>query len=103
MIRLDIPWGEDNRPVRATRAAVDTGLIRAGGRFGCWDRPVRSDDWLDVRPMDGGPVGTDVWIKYIGDSLWGYKSTDAAPLTGVHDTNIILQIDSDFVRLELSF
>ena len=31
LIRLDIPWGEDNRPVRATRAAVDTGLIRAGG------------------------------------------------------------------------
>ena len=100
LIRLDIPWGEDNRPVWATRAAVDTGLIRAGGRFGCWDRPVRSDDWLDVRPMDGGPVGTDVWIKYIGDSLWGYESTDAAPLTGVHDTNINLQIDSDcFARL----
>ena len=100
LIRRDIPWGEDNRPVRATRAAVDTGSIRAGGRFGCWDRPVRSDDWLDVRPMDGGPVGTDVWIKYIGDSLWGYQSTDAAPLTGVHDTNINLQIDSDcFARL----
>ena len=100
LIRLDIPWGEDNRPVRATRAAADTGSIRAGGRFGCWDRPVRSDDWLDVRPMDGGPVGTDVWIKYIGDSLWGYQSTDAAPLTGVHDTNINLQIDSDcFARL----
>ena len=95
MIRLDIPWGEDNRPVRATRAAVDTGLIRAGGRFGCWDRPVRSDDWLDVRPMDGGPVGMDIWIKYIGDSLWGYKSTDAAPLTRVHDINIIIRIDSD--------
>ena len=31
LIRLDIPWGEDNRPVRATRAAVDTGSIRAGG------------------------------------------------------------------------
>ena len=31
LIRLDIPWGEDNRPVRATRAAVDTGPIRAGG------------------------------------------------------------------------
>ena len=100
LIRLDIPWGEDNRPVRATRAAVDTDSIRAGGRFGCWDRPVRSDDWLDVRPMDGGPVGTDVWIKYIGDSLWGYQSTDAAPLTGVHDTDINLQIDSDcFARL----
>ena len=50
--------------------------------------------------MDGGPVGTDVWIKYIGDSLWGYQSTDAAPSTGVHDTNINLQIDSDcFARL----
>ena len=50
--------------------------------------------------MDGGPVGTDVWIKYIGDSLWGDQSTDAAPLTGVHDTNINLQIDSDcFARL----
>ena len=95
LIRLDIPWGEDNRPVRATRAAVDTGSIRARGRFGCWDRPVRSADWLDVRPMDGGPVGTDVWIKYIGDSLWGYQSTDAAPLTGVHDTNLNLHIDSD--------
>ena len=31
LIRLDIPWGEDNRPVRATRSAVDTGSIRAGG------------------------------------------------------------------------
>ena len=42
----------------------------------------------------------EVWIKYIGDSLWGYKSTDAAPLKGVHDTNIILQIDSDcFAKL----
>ena len=34
LIRLDIPWGEDNRPVRATRAAVDTGSIRAGGGGG---------------------------------------------------------------------
>ena len=103
LIRLDIPWGEDNRPVRATRAAVDTGSIRARGRFGCWDRPVRSADWLDVRPMDGGPVGTDVWIKYIGDSLCGYQSTDAAPLTGVHDTNIDLHINSDcFARLCLT-
>ena len=100
LIRLDIPWGEDNRPVRATRAAVDTGSICARGRFGCWGRPVRSADWLDVRPMDGGPVGTDVWIKYIGDSLSWYQSTDAAPLTEVHDINIILHISSDcFARL----
>ena len=100
LIRLDIPWGEDNRPVRATRASVDTGLIRARGRFGCWGRPVRSADWLDVRPMDGGPVGTDIGIKYIGDSLCGYQSTDAAPLTGVHDTYVNLHIYSDcFARL----
>ena len=100
LIRLDIPWGEDNRPVRATRASVDTGLIRARGRFGCWGRPVRSADWLDVRPMDDGPVGTDVGIKYIGDSLCGYQSTDAAPLTGVHDTYVNLHIYSDcFARL----
>ena len=99
-IYTDIPWGEDNRPVRATRAALVTGSIRARGRFGCWGRPVRSADWLDVRPMDGGPVGTDVWIKYIGDSLSWYQSTDAAPLTEVHDINIILHISSDcFARL----
>ena len=100
LIRLDIPWGEDNRPVRATRASVDTGSIRARGRFGCWGRPVRSADWLDVCPMDDGPVGTDVGIKYIGDSLGGYQSTDAAPLTGVHDTYVNLHIYSDcFARL----
>ena len=100
LIRLDIPWGEDNRPVRATRASVDTGLIRARGRFGCWGRPVRSADWLDVRPMDDGPVGTDIGIKYIGDSLCGYQSTDAAPLTGIHDTYVNLYIYSDcFARL----
>ena len=95
LIRLDIPWGEDNRPVRATRASVDTGLIRARGRFGCWGRPVRSAD-----SMDDGPVGTDIGIKYIGDSLCGYQSTDAAPLTGVHDTYVNLHIYSDcFARL----
>ena len=47
--------------------------------------------------MDGGPVGTDVWIKYIGDSLWGYQSTDAAPLTGVHDTNISCTVWDNFI------
>ena len=99
-IRLDIPWEEDNRPVRATRASVDTGSIRVRGRFGCWGRPVRSADWLDVCPMDDGPVGTDVGIKYIGGSLGGYQSTDAAPLTGVHDTYVNLHIYSDcFARL----
>ena len=100
LIRLDIPWGEDNRPVRATRASVDTGSIRARGRFGCWGRPVWHADWLDVRPMDDGPVGTDVGIKYIGDGLRGYQSTDAAPLTGVHDTYVTLHFYSDcFARL----
>ena len=100
LIRLDIPWGENNRPVRATRASVDTGSIRVRGRFGCWGRPVRHADWLDVRPMDDGPVGTDIGIKYIGDSLCGYQSTDAAPLTGIHDTYVNLYIYSDcFARL----
>ena len=33
LIRLDIPWGEDNGPVRATRASVDTGSIRARDPF----------------------------------------------------------------------
>ena len=31
LIRLDIPWGEDNRPVRATRAAVGHWLDPCGG------------------------------------------------------------------------
>ena len=97
LIRLDVPWGEDNGPMRVTRAAVDTGSIRVKGRFGCWGRPVRSADWLDVRPVDGGPFGTDVWIKYIGDSFSWYQSSDAAPLTEVHDINIILHISSDCV------
>ena len=95
LIRHDIPWGEDNGQVRATRASVDTGSIRVRGRFGYWCRPVQSADWLDVRPVDGGPVGTDVWIKYIGDSFSRYQSSDAAPLTEVQDINIILHISSD--------
>ena len=45
-------------------------------------------------------MGRDVGIKYIGDSLCGYQSTDAAPLTGVHDTYVNLHIYSDcFARL----
>ena len=99
-IRLDIPWGEDNGQVRAIRASVDIGSIRVRGRFGCWCRPVRSADWLDVRPVDGGPVGTDVGIKYIGDSFSRYQSSDAAPLTEVQDIYIILNISSVcFARL----
>ena len=83
MIRHDIPWGEDNGQVRATRASVDISPIRVRGQFGCLCRPVQGADWLDVRPMDGGPVGTDDWIKYIGDSFSRYQSSDAAPLTEV--------------------
>ena len=52
LIRLDIPWGEDNRPVRATRAAVDTGSIHAGG---------------------GGGGGSDVGIARFGAMIgWTY-------------------------------
>ena len=95
MISHDIPWGEDNGQVRATRASVDIRPIRVRGRFGCLCRPVQGADWLDVRPVDGGPVGTDVWIKYIGDSFSRYQSSDAAPLTEVQDIYIILHINSD--------
>ena len=95
MISHDIPWGEDNGPVRATRASVDIRPIRVRGRFGCLCHPVQGADWLDVRPVDGGPVGTDVWIKYIDDSFSQYQSSDAAPLTEVQDIYIILHINSD--------
>ena len=95
MISHDIPWGEDNGQVRATRASVDIGPIRVRGRFGCLCRPVQGADWLDVRPVEGGPVGTDVWIKYIGDSFSRYQLSDAAPLTEVQDIYIILHINSD--------
>ena len=90
MISHDIPWGEDNGQVRATRASVDISPIRVRGRFGCLGRPVQGADWLDVRPVDGGPVGTDIWIKYIGDSFSRYQSSDAAPLTEVQDIYITL-------------
>ena len=95
MISHDIPWGEDNGQVRATRASVDIRPIRVRGRFGCLCRPVQGADWLDVRPVDGGPVGMDVWIKYIGDSFSRYQSSDAAPLTEVQDIYIFLHINSD--------
>ena len=94
MISHDIPWGEDNGQVRATRASVDISPIRVRGRFGCLCRPVQGADWLDVRPVDGGPVGTDIWIKYIGDSFSRYQSSDAAPLTEVQDIYITLHFNS---------
>ena len=95
MIRHDIPWGEDNGQVRATRASVDISPIRVRGRFGCLGRPVQGADWLDVRPVDGGPVGTDLWIKYIGDSFSRYQSSDAAPLTEVQDIYITLYFNTE--------
>ena len=95
MISHDIPWGEDNGQVRVTRASVDIRPILVRGQFGCLCRPVQGADWLDVRPVDGGPVGTDVWIKYIGDSFSRYQLSDAAPLTEVQDIYIILHINSD--------
>ena len=65
------------------------------GRFGSLGRPVQGADWLDVRPVDGCPVGTGVWIEYIGDSFSQYQSSDAAPLTEVQDIYTFLHIDSD--------
>ena len=94
MISHDIPWVEDNGQVRATRASVDTSPIRVRGRFGYLGRPVRGADWLDVRPVDGGPVGTDIWIKYIGDSFSRYQLSDAAPLTEVQDIYITLNFNT---------
>ena len=91
----DIQRGEDNGQVRAARASVDIRPIRVRGRFGCLCRPVQGADWLDVRSVDGSPVGTDVWIEYIGDSFSRYQSSDAAPLTEVQDIYIFLHINSD--------
>ena len=96
MISHDIPWGEDNGQVRATRASVDISPIRVRGRFGCLGRPVQGADWLDVRPVDGGPVGTDIWIKYIGDSFSRYQSSDAAPLTEVQDIYITHHFNTEY-------
>ena len=93
MNRHDIPAGEDNRQVRA--ASVDIKPFRVRGRFGCLCRPVQGADWLDVRPVDGSPVGTDVWIEYIGDSFSWHQSSDAAPLTEVQNIYIFLRINSD--------
>ena len=95
MISHDIPWGEDNGQVRATCASVDISPIRVRGRFGCLGRLVQGADWLDVRPVDGGPVGTDIWIKYIGDSFSRYQSSDAAPLTEVQDIYITLHFNTE--------
>ena len=94
MITHDIPWVEDNGQVRVTRASVDISPIRVRGRFGYLGRPVRGADWLDVRPVDGGPVGTDIWIKYIGDSFSRYQLSDAAPLTEVQDIYITLNFNT---------
>ena len=95
MISHEIPWRIDNGRMRAGCASVDIRPIRIKGRFGCWCYPVQSADWLDVQPVDGGPVRMVVWIEYIGDSHSRYRSSDAAPITEVHDIYIILHINSD--------
>ena len=41
------------------------------------------------------PVGTDVWIKYIGDSFSRYQSSDAAPLTEVQYIYITLHFNTE--------
>ena len=78
-----IQRGGDNGQVRVTRASMDNRPIRVwgGGRFGCLYCPVQGADWLDVLSVDGGPVGKDVWIEYIGDRFSQYQSSVATPLT----------------------
>ena len=95
----DIQRGGDNGQVRATRASVDIRPICVRGRVGCLCCPVQGADWLDVLPVDGGPVGKDVWIEYIGDSFSRYQSSDAAPLTELQDLYIFLHINSDGAAL----
>ena len=95
MISQEIPWRMDNGLIRAGCASLDIGPIRIRGRFGCWCYPVRSADWLDVRPVDGGPIRMVIWIEYIGDSHSRYGSSDAAPITEVHDIYRVLHFTTD--------
>ena len=90
-----LQWGEDNRPVRGTRASGNNRPIRVAGRFGFLYSPVQGADWLDVLAVGGGPVGRDVRIGYIGDGFFQYQSSDAAPLTDLQDLNKLLHIYSD--------
>ena len=91
-----LQWGEDNTPVRGTRASVNNRPIRVTGRFGCLYSPVQGADWLDVLAVGGGPVRGDVRIGYIGDGFFLYQSSDAAPLTDLQDLNKLLHIYSDY-------
>ena len=91
-----LQWGEDNTPVRGTRASVNNRPIRVAGRFGCLYSPVQGADWLDVLAVGGGPVRRDVRIGYIGDGFFLYQSSDAAPLTDLQDLNKLLHIYSDY-------
>ena len=70
-----LQWGEDNRPVRGTRASGNNRPIRVAGQFGCLYSPVQGADWLDVLAVGGGPVGKDVRIGYIGDGFFQYHSS----------------------------
>ena len=97
MISHGFPWQLDNGLIRAGCASLDLGPIRIRGRFGCWCCPVLSADWLDVQPVDGGPVRTVIWIEYIGDGHSRYGSSDAAPITEVHDIYRVLHITTDCV------
>ena len=91
-----LQWGEDNTPVRGTRASVNNRPIRVTGRFGCLYSPAQGTDWLDVLAVGGGPVRGDVRIGYIGDGFFLYQSSDAAPLTDLQDLNKLLHIYSDY-------
>ena len=87
--------GGDNRQVRKTRALVNNRPSRVWGRFGCLYSPVRDADWSGGPSVGGSPVGTDVWIGYIGDGYSQCQSPDAAPLTELRDLNTLLHIYSD--------
>ena len=89
------PWRLDNGLIRACCASLDLGPIRISGRFGCWCYTVLSADWMDVQPVDGGPVRMVIWIEYIGDGHSRYGSSDAAPITEVHDISRVLHFPTD--------
>ena len=90
-----IPWRWDNGLFRACCASLDLCPIRISGRFGCLCYTVLSADWMDVQPVDGGPVRMVIWIEYKGDGHSQDGSSDAAPITEVHDISRVLHFLTD--------
>ena len=93
--RYGFPWQEDNGRARACCASLDLSPIRIGGRFGWLGNPVLRPDWMDVQPVDGGPVRMRLRIGYKGDSHSQDESSDAAPFTKVHDISRVFQFFAD--------